>query len=1038
MPKFNRKELNQIEDGPIKWMASHPVAANLLMLIFLLGGYFFYSMTTKEVFPEFALDTITVSMSYPGASPEEVEQGIILAIEDELADIDGLGEMISSAKEGSGSVTVEIDNTDEMIRIAQDVKSAVDRISTFPIEAEDLKVSVNSRRREVISLALYGDADEQSLRAAAERVRDRLDQDKDIGPVEITGAREYEIHIEISQEDLRRYDLRLADVATKVRNTALELGGGKLETVNGEILVRMSERRDKAFEFSDIPIITRENGSKLLLGDLAKISEGFDDSNNFAFFAGKPAIMFDVYRVGNQTPISVVDAVTRNLEDINNSLPGNLKIAPFDDKSKLFKQRAELLLNNGIMGLFLVVFFLALFLDVRLAFWVSMGIPVSFLGAFLIFPMTDFTINVISMFAFIIALGIVVDDAIVSGENIYHYRQQGYSPIKAAVEGAREIAMPITVSVLTNMVAFIPLLFVPGQMGKTFAIVPIVVVTVFAISLVESLFILPAHLTFKKQGDKKPKTYFQHLIKWQKGFNVRFENMVKNKYIPFLEHYVIKYRYVSFAIFISILLAVGGYVKSGRMGMELFPRVEADYAFAEAKLRIGSPYSQALKVQEQLIEAAEKVIAENGGELLSEGIRSSIRENDVEIRAYLTDTDIRPISTKKFTELWRSKLGEIPGLESLSLVSNRGGPGSGAALTIELSHHDTAILDDAAMRLADALREFPNTKDIDDGSAQGKRQFDFKMKDLGYTLGMTTSEVASQVRSAFYGSEVFKQQRGRNEVRVLVRLPEEQRSSQYYMKNLMLKAPDGSDVLLSDVVEMTEGRAYTTINRRDGRRIIQVQADVDPPSQANAVIATLQKTILPELKQRYPSLNYSFEGNQAEMRDSVNSLFWGLLAVIFVMYALLAVLFSSYSQPLMILIAIPFGTVGAVLGHLLMGYSLSIMSLFGMMALAGVVVNDSLILVDFINRKRGDGEDTLRSVKEAVIQRVRPITLTTVTTFVGLAPMILETSRQARFLIPMALSLGFGILFATLLTLILIPALYMIIEDFMGLGKVRK
>lgn len=1035
MSKFDEKELSSIKDGPIKWMASHPVAANLLMIICLLGGLFFYSQTTKEVFPEFALDTITISMSYPGASPEEVEQGIVLAIEDSLTDIDGLGEVSSKAGEGTGTVTVEVLDTDEMIRIAQDVKSAADRITTFPVDAENLKVKVNSRRREVISLALYGDTEEWNLRLAAEMVRDRLSQDRDIGPVELSGAREYEIHIEVSQENLRRYNLSLPEISARVKQIALELGGGSLDTETGEILVRMSERRNNAFEFKNIPIITKDNGSKVLLGDIAQIKEGFDDSNNYAFFNGKPAIMFDVYRIGDQTPITVVNAVKKHIDELNSTLPGGLQIAAFDDKSKLFKQRAELLMKNGLCGLLLVVCFLALFLDVRLAFWVSMGIPISFMGAFLFFPATDFSVNIISMFAFIIALGIVVDDAIVAGENIYHYRQKGYSPLKASVEGAREIALPVTISIITNMVAFVPLFFVPGQMGKVFSVIPVVVITVFFISLIESLFILPAHLTFKKQGNKKPKTQLQHLVKWQKGFNNRFEHIVKNHYAPFLQNFILKHRYIACAIFTTILLSVGSYVLSGRMGMTLFPQVESDYAFASATLRVGSPYRQAKEVENRLIKAAEQVVEENGKDKLSEGIRSFIKENEVEVRVYLTDSDVRPISTSKFTDIWRDKLGEIAGLETLSLMSNRGGPSSGAALTIELSHNNVDVLNGAGIRLAEALAEFPNTKDIDDGSAQGKKQYDFKMKDLGYTLGMTTADVARQVRSAFYGSEVFKQQRGRNEVRVLVRLPDDERSSQYYMKNLMLKAPNGSDILLRDVVEMTEGRAYTTIIRRNGRRVIQVQADVDPPSQANMVISSLKKDTLKELKDRYPGLNYSFEGRQAEIRDSINSLFLGLGAVLFVIFALLAIMFSSYSQPLMVLIAIPFGTVGAILGHFIMGYSLSVMSLFGIMALSGVVVNDSLILVDFANRRRLKGVSASEAVIEAGVQRFRPIILTTLTTFIGLAPMILETSRQARFLIPMALSLGFGVLFATLLSLILIPALYMIIEDVKGLGK---
>ncbi|MCP5362099.1 MAG: efflux RND transporter permease subunit [Hyphomicrobiales bacterium] len=1028
-------DLKDIPPGPIAWMAGHPVAANLLMIIFLMGGLFFFSQSTKEVFPEFALDTITVSMSYPGASPEEVEQGIVLAIEDALTDIDGLGEITSTARESSGSVTAEVLDIDEMIRIAQDAKSAVDRITTFPVEAEDLKVSVNNRRRDVISLALYGEVDAWTLRAAAEQIQERLEEDKNIGPVELSGARNYEIHIEIPQENLRRYGISLPTVAQIIRNTALELGGGSLDTESGEILVRMSERRNTAKEFRNIPIITQENGSKVFLGDIATISDGFDDSNNYAFYNGKPAILFDVYRIGKQTPTGVATAVKTQVTELNQSLPGGLTITTFNDRSRLFEQRAELLMTNGLFGLILVVTFLALFLDVRLAFWVSMGIPISFMGAFLLFPATDFTVNIVSMFAFIISLGIVVDDAIVSGENIYHYRQKGLTPLRAAVEGAREIATPITISVLTNMVAFVPLFFVPGHMGKVFSVIPEVVILVFFISLIESLFILPAHLTFKQVSTRSPHNLLQHIAARQKGFNQRFNHFVENQYAPFLQNHVLKHRYLALAVFISILLIAGGYVFSGRMGMTLFPRVESDYAFASAELKVGSPFSQTKEVADRLMHAAQDVIDQHGSEQLAEGIFTDIEENVVEMRIFLTEPEVRPITTAEFTKLWREALGEIPGLEALSLMSNRGGPGSGAALTVELSHHDTAVLDKAAVQLAGALADFPNTKDIDDGSAQGKKQFDFTMKELGYTLGMTTADVARQVRAAFYGSEAFKQQRGRNEVRVLVRLPEEQRSSQYYLKNLMIKTPDGSDVMLRDLVHMTEGRAYTTINRRDSRRVIQVQADVDPPSEANAVIAAIMKDTLSELQQRYPRLSYSFEGSQAEIRDSVHSLFFGLGAVLFVIYALLAILFSSYSQPFMVLVAIPFGTVGAIIGHLIMGYSLSVMSLFGMMALAGVVVNDSLLLVDFANRKRVKGMHAVQAVIEAGTQRFRPILLTTMTTFMGLAPMILETSRQARFLIPMALSLGFGILFATLLTLILVPALYMIIEDIKALWQ---
>jgi len=1037
MSKIDKKDMDGIRPGPIAWMVMHPVAANLLMVICLLGGLFMLSRATKEVFPEFRMDSVSIRMAYPGASPEEVEQGIILAVEDAVRNVEGIGEVTSTANEGAGNVNVEILDATDSMRIAQDIKTAVDRITTFPVDAEDLSVGVGSRRRDVMELGIYGNVEERTLRTAAELLRDRLESNPAIGPVELTGVRDYEIHIEISLEDLRRYRLNLPDVATRIRQTAIELGGGSLKTDGGEILIRMSERRDSAFEFKNVPLITMPSGSQVYLGDVAQINEGFADTNNYAAFNGAPSILMKIYRIGKQTPNSVAKATYEELETIQSMMPDTLKIAVIDDDSKLFRQRAELLMKNGLWGLLLVVCFLALFLDVRLAFWVSMGIPISFMGAFLLFPATDFTINIISMFAFLITLGIVVDDAVISGENIHSWRQRGHAPLKAAIEGAREVAVPITMSVLTNMIAFVPLLFVPGMMGKVFSVIPIVVFGVFILSLVESLFILPAHLSFKKDTEDK-KGWRGDLARKKIEFNKGFETFIQKRYKPFLRIATHR-RYLTLALFFVALISVGSYALSGRMGMELFPRVESDFAFASVTLRVGAPLTDIRKAERKIISGAQAVIDAHGDETLSTGIYSTVKDNSIEVRAFLTDPKIRPISTKEFTTLWREKTGAIAGAEALSFQSNRGGPGSGAALTVELSHSDTEVLDRAAIALAAVLAEFPNTKDVDDGAARGKRQFDFTMKPLGYTLGLTSENVARQARAAFRGAEAFKQQRGRNEVRILVRLPEDERRSEYTLQNLVLRTPSGGEIMLRDAVEIHEGRAYTAINRRDGRRNLQVSADIDPPSQANQVITAIKKDTLPQLQQRYPGLIYSFEGRQADMRDSMRSLKFGLIAVLFVMYALLALMFSSYSQPFMVLLAIPFGAIGAIIGHYFMDYSLSIMSMFGMLALSGVVINDSLILVEFANRIRAQGTAMSDAVIEAGTKRFRPILLTTMTTFIGLAPMILETSRQARFLIPMALSLASGVLFATFVTLVLIPALYMIIEDIKAFtGRVAR
>ncbi len=1028
MAHFDKSELENIKPGPIAWMASHPVAANLLMIVMLVGGFLMLYTSKQEVFPEFSMDMATITMSYPGASPAEVEQGIILSIEDAVKDIDGIGEMTSAAYEAYGHVIVEIDDEEETLRILQDIKTAVDSITTFPVDAENLTVTLNKNEEVVITLVLSGSVSENVLRDTADVVRSRLEQHKNISLVELSGTRDHQIHIEISQDNLRKYGLTTQSVANIVAQTSLEVGGGSLKTVAGEVLVRMTERRDFAPEFKDIPIIKNDSGSVVYLGDIATITDTFEDINIHGTFDDKPAVRMDISSTAMQTPVQISNAVKEVMHDLENELPGDLHLAITRDSSEVFQQRANLLVNNGLLGLVLVVIFLTLFLDVRLAFWVSMGIPISYMGAFLLFPGAHyFSINMVSMFAFIIALGIVVDDAIVVGENIYHKREQGLKPLAASVEGARQMAIPVFISVLTNIIAFLPMFFMPGFMGKIFSIIPVVVIATFIVSLFESLFILPAHLTFQQSKNVK-NAFLQQIIGFQKGFNKKFNNFIQNRYVPFL-HKSLSYRYISLSVFLFILIFTGSYVASGRLGLQMFPRVESDFAYAQAVLKVGSPRKDVKKIEEDLIHAVQEIIVENGGDTLSKGVYSSVNENEITIYAFLTDPEIRPVSTAKITELWRERVGPIPGMEKLSFESNHGGPGSGADLSIEISHDNTDILDEAAVKLSEILSEYPSTQDIDDGTAQGKRQFDFTLTDLGYALGLTPADVGRQVRGSYYGSEALKQQRGRNEVRVLVMLPEEERNSSYHFQNAMIKTPDGADVMLFDVVKADVGRAYTTINRRDSRRVVTIESRINPPSETNLIKNALDTEIMPQLMREYPGLSYSFEGQQADMSESLQSLFIGMFGILFVMYAILAILFSSYSQPFMIMIAIPFSMVGAIAGHYIMDMPMSIVSMFGIIALAGVVINDSLILIDRANQLREEEAHHFNAVIKAASQRFRPIILTTLTTFLGLAPMMLETSLQARFLIPMAISLGFGIVFATFLTLLLIPALYMINED---------
>ena len=1020
--------------GAISWMAGNSVAANLIMAVLFVGGLLMALNIKQEVFPEFSLDQVNISIAYPGASPEEVENGILLAVEEAVQSLEGVDEISARADEGYGFISVEALEGTDINRLWQEIKSEVDRISTFPDEAEDPLVSIAARKREVLSLALYGDATETTLRALADQIRDRLLMDEGITQVELDGVRDREIEIEIPKQTLRRYGITLQDVALILSRASVELGGGSIKTRGGDILLRIKDRKDYARQYARLPVITLEDGSRVLLEDIATVTEGFEDTDNWASFNGQRSVILEVYRVGEQTPTQVAAAGKAIVEQINDSLPQGVRLTVLRDLSKIFSQRADLLLRNAYFGLGLVFFFLALFLEIRLAFWVSMGIPISILGSFLFLAPTTFSINIISMFAFIVTLGIVVDDAIVVGENIYFCRRQGLPLLESAIKGAKEVAMPVVFSVITNMVAFIPLIFVPGFMGKVFKTIPFVVIAVFGVSLIESLFILPAHLSHK--GRRSLFFPLNYLEKWQEKFSRSFEKFIKKGYGGFLDK-VLRYRYTVIATGIALLLVTAGYVSSGRMGMVMFPKVESDFALCEAFLPYGTPAETLKKVEQFLVQKAHDVVEENGKNKLSTGIFSQVSDNQVGVRIYLTDPDVRPISTSAVTHSWREKTGRIPGLESITFESDRGGPGSGKNLTISLSHRDISMLERAGEDLAQSLSGYSIVHDIDDGSAKGKRQFDITLTPAGKRMGLTSREVANQIRHAFQGVTAVKNQRGRSEVTVRVRLPEKERMSESTFEELVLLAP-GGEILLRNAVETISGRAYTSIKRTNGRREISVTANVRPPSQAENIVKDLQKKILPDLLGRYPGLSYSFKGRQADIRESISALLRGLSMALLCIFALLAIPFKSYLQPLIIMFCIPFGIIGAIAGHIIMGYSLSVMSLFGLVAMSGVVVNDSLVLIDFANRRCREGTSAFYAIHSAGIQRFRPILLTTLTTCGGLAPIITETSRQARFLIPMAISLGFGILFATLITLVMVPCLYMVLEDLKALFTSKK
>jgi len=1012
--------------GPIAWMVHNRVAPNLLMLVLLIGGLFMASQIKKEVFPDFALDEVRVSVAYPGASPEEVEQGIVLAVEEAINGIEGVDEIRSTAGEGRALVIAELVEGADIQKVNQDIKQEIDRITTFPDDAEEPEVNLAMHRRLVQAVVVYGAANEWVLREMAEQLRDRLLQRPEITQVDLVAARDYETRVEVSREVLRRYGLTLEGIARTIDNAAIEIPGGSIKTSGGEILLRVKQRRDWAEGFGEIPIITSRDGTVLRLRDIAQVSDAFEDVDRVRSFNGQSAVSLEVYRVGEQTPLGIAEDVRQTLGAFEADLPPGIHTAVNIDQSRIYQQRLELLTRNGLIGLTLVLVMLGIFLEIKLAFWVTMGIPTAFLGAILFLPGLGVSINMVSMFAFIIALGIVVDDAIIAGENIYEYRQRGMDTVEAAIRGARDVAVPISYSILTNIVAFMPLYFVPGMVGKIFVIFPFVVGSVFVISWVEALFILPSHLAHSKSNGRTVAGEWLH--QRQQAFSHQVRHFIRDRYGPVVA-VCLRNRYLTVAAGIAILVAMIGYVASGRMGFVLMPVTDSDRAVAEAVLPYGSPLQNSLAVRDQLLSAAETLIEENGGDRLSKGILAVVEANEITARIYLTDPGVRPLSTAEVTRLWRERVGMIPGLESIKFQSNQGGPASGAALTVELSHRDVDVLDQASSILAGELNEYANLKDIDDGFSPGKQQLDFRLLPEGRSLGLTAREVARQVRSAFYGAEALRQQRGRNEVKVMVMLPASQRVSEYDIEQLLIHTPAGGDVPLRQVAEVARSRAYTSIERRDGRRTVEVTADVEPRRATSQVLATMKADTLPRLARDYPGLTYDFEGQQADMRDSMASLMGGFVIAMIVIYALLAIPFRSYIQPVIVMAAIPFGLVGAVIGHIIMGYSLSIISMMGLVALAGVVVNDSLVMIVYANDLRRQGTNAIDAIQQAGIRRFRPILLTTITTFGGLAPMIFETSRQARFMIPMAISLGYGILFATLITLLLVPSLYLIIED---------
>jgi len=1036
----------KIKNGPLAWMANNSVAANLLMMTFVVGGIMAIPRIRQEVFPSFEVDVVRVSVVYPGASPSEVEQGILLAAEDAIRGLDGIKKVTSSAIENVGSVMAELQSDVDGNKVLQDVKNEIDRITSFPEEAEVPLVSLVVVHRPVVSVIFYGDVDEATLRSLAESAKSEIALDRRITLAEVSGARPLEISIEVPQEKLREHNLTLGAVAAQVRRTSVELGGGGVKTPGGERLVRVDERRDFGSEFADIPIISNADGAQLLLQDIAEIKDAFADVDQETLYNGKRAITLTVYQVGEEDPVSVSAAAHEFVEKLNRRLPSTVKTAVVHDRSDIYRDRMTLLIRNAVLGLMLVMLVLGLFLEVRLAFWVMLGIPISFIGCLLFLPYMGVSLNMVSLFAFIIATGIVVDDAIVVGESIYYERERGRSGLTAAVRGVRLVSVPVVFAILTNIIAFMPLLFVPGIMGQLWRDIPMVIIIIFVISLVESLVILPAHLAHQRAQSE---SWLWRVVEAPQRFlGKRLNIFVEKMYKPFVK-FTLCYRYVTVAIGVAVLIITVGYVKGGRIPFRFFPKVESDQVTATITMPYGTPFANTHQVTERLRRSAEAVLQEYGGTNIVQGIYTSVGSLPGEkgpfaknssggghiaaVEVNLVPLDQRDITAAEFTKLWRKKSGPVPGA-TLTFKFNIG-PSTGSPIDIELSHPNNDVLESVAEYIAKELEKYEGVVEIDDGIELGKEQFTFKLKPVASSMGISSIDFAQQVRYAFYGAEVLRQQRGQDEIKVFVRLPESERRAEDDITSLILRAPGGQEIPIYEAAEIRRGRSYQEIKRVEGRRTINVTAELESPKYTpGKIVADLKTGLLPKLRADYPSLSYSLEGEQREQRESMGGIRKGFLVALFALFALLAIIFKSYVQSIIVLMAIPFGIVGAIGGHILMGFGMSIVSMMGIVALAGIVINDNILLISTVNEYRNAGMTAWEAAFQSPTRRFRPVLLTSVTTFLGLTPMIFETSVQARFMIPMAISLGFGILFATFITLVLVPSLYLISEDIRGLS----
>ena len=1023
----------------LRAFTSNSVAANLTMLVMLIGGFFAWTNLTSQTFPTLDFGIASISVPYPGATPSEVEEGVTRRVEEAIRGIDGIDQVRSTAVENYGVVTAELKDSIDVVKVRNDIETAVDRLVDFPpLDAENPDVVLAETVSEVMAIVVSSERGEKELRRGAELLEQALLGLSSISLVSIDGARNYEIAIEVSEEALRRYNLSMSQVAGAVRVSSLNLSAGELRTEGGDLLLRTNSKRVTGREFEDIVLRASSDGSILRLRDVAKIRDGFTDIDLINQYQGRPSVVVRVQKSEPEDAIGIAADIRTLLETFK--APQGLDIAILSDQSEFIESRISLLMKNGLLGFVLVFLFLVLMLDLRLAIWVAMGVPISFFGAFLFFGAFDVSLNMISLFGLIIVIGVVVDDAVVVGENIAAEREMGRVGTEASVNGVKGVLAPVFVGVLTTMVAFGSLTFVTGFMGQMMRDVAIVVMLVLTMSLVEAFFILPAHLAHPGTWSRYPLDAVQQKIAaWVEHFR-------DDLLVPAIAQ-AVSYRWLTMLAWFGLLAIAALILFFGLVRYIGFPDLESDRINAQVTFPIGTPFSITQAGAEKVTAAAVNVNAATRGTAFKStlvtiggrvelgmsgpagGAGSTYASHIASVQIELMSDSIRTQTAKELARAWRAEVGIIPGAESLSFSSDVIGDGS--SVDYELSHQDEILLTRAIERFKGELQIIKGMTDLQDSSSLGKRQYDIELTAAGEAAGLSPADIARQLRQHFFGEEVHRIQRGRQELKVMVRYPRDQRNSQRDLLNVRIRLADGTEAPLSTVARTIESRSYSEINRVDGHRIVSVSGKVDSDvmTQTEAT-AIIDDDVIPALVKEFPGLQVTKAGFSQDQVEDLGAMVSALAFALVVMYALLAAELKSYIQPLIIGAGIPAGMAGAVIGHLLLGYDLSFISIFGMIALTGVVVNDSLVMIDRYNIiRRTTDNGPAEAIVLAAQRRFRAIFLTTATTALGLTPMLFERSISAQFLIPMAVSLAVGIVFASVVILFVVPALVGIVEE---------